>query len=291
MQQLWSPYIRVALDDILPPGHIFPERQIWDYEFLYVKQGTLTIEIEDIAYTGKSGDLFVLKPQKRHRIIVVGSEAVRQPHVHFDLVEKPDSPHVPVSFRTADQMNAHELAWFRPDELSGPETQLPNLISLSAPSQFEQLLFAIIDEFRIKSAYSALRMKGLLLELVAYALRETERQQFTLSSKRLELLDNVKHYLQKQLFRPVTLDELSAHFHLNKRYLIGLFRQAFGQTPIQYHQQLRMEQAKTMLKFTMQSIQEIADTLGYPSIHMFSRAFKNSVGCSPSSYRANFHSL
>jgi transcriptional regulator GlxA family with amidase domain len=48
---------------------------------------------------------------------------------------------------------------------------------------------------------------------------------------------------------------------------------------------MRIERARSLLKHSRLSVQDISDTLGYPSIHAFSRAFKNKEGRSPSAYR------
>lgn len=57
-------------------------------------------------------------------------------------------------------------------------------------------------------------------------------------------------------------------------------------TPMQYLHQLRMNAARSYLRKTELSIQEIAGASGYPSIHYFSRMFKQTFGISPSEWRA-----
>ncbi len=63
------------------------------------------------------------------------------------------------------------------------------------------------------------------------------------------------------------------------------FRRRFGISPHTLLQRLRVERAKYLLLNTTQSIKEIADRLGYPRQHEFTRSFHNATGKSPSLWR------
>ncbi|GGD46570.1 AraC family transcriptional regulator [Paenibacillus nasutitermitis] len=284
LEQL-SPYIRVAMDSWLGTD-TFIERVIWDYELLFLKEGKLEVTVENNVYAGEAGDVFLFKPRQPHTIRVLGGQPARQPHVHFDLTESFDSPDIWVSFKTLEQMSPAESNWFRPDLLSGPDWKLPSRIRLPGLLTFEELLFAIIREFEMKMPFHRIRLKGLMLELLAFLLRETQLEENLREPGHLALLLEIQHYLNLHAGRELILDELSEQFHMNKRYLISLFKQAFQITPMQYHQQMRLDRAKNLLRHSKMTMQQIADSLGYPSIHGFSRAFKNKEGCSPSAYRA-----
>ncbi|MBR3941740.1 MAG: helix-turn-helix transcriptional regulator, partial [Clostridia bacterium] len=53
---------------------------------------------------------------------------------------------------------------------------------------------------------------------------------------------------------------------------------------IAYTHNIRIEKAKEMLKSDYGTISDIAQSVGYPSIYDFSRAFKKHTGISPSKY-------
>ncbi|WP_458786466.1 helix-turn-helix domain-containing protein [Vallitalea sediminicola] len=61
--------------------------------------------------------------------------------------------------------------------------------------------------------------------------------------------------------------------------------ETYGMTPIHFHQFIRIERAKEMIKLTDYSLTEIADIFGFSSIHSFSRTFKKIDGVTPSYYR------
>jgi transcriptional regulator GlxA family with amidase domain len=67
------------------------------------------------------------------------------------------------------------------------------------------------------------------------------------------------------------------------------FRKAFkritGESPNQYHLNLRLERAKSLLTTTVLNINEIAYQTGFESAFYFSKLFKKKNGVSPNAFR------
>ncbi|WP_189029750.1 helix-turn-helix domain-containing protein [Paenibacillus albidus] len=61
---------------------------------------------------------------------------------------------------------------------------------------------------------------------------------------------------------------------ISKHYMVRLFHQAFGISPIQYHQLMLAHAARHMIQFIDDPLTVIAENLGFSSIHAFSRFFK-----------------
>ncbi|NBD26403.1 helix-turn-helix transcriptional regulator [Paenibacillus glycinis] len=281
-----SPFVRVAMDSVLDASWKLDERVLWDYELLYLMEGQLSVTVEGEVHHGSPGDYFFFKPGQRHSIRVIGETRIRQPHVHFDLTALPDSTEVGVSFKPLEQMNAKERGWFRTNELNDRPYYVPNRFRPIDPLPLEQALFELIREFETKPPFYELRMKSCLLAILSQIMREQWWGSQTKNDGQLEMLAEVRSYIDHNAHRSVQLDELAERFHLSKFYIIHLFKQVFQLTPIQYHQRIRMEKAKNMIQYTFLPMQEIAEQLGYSTIHAFSRAFKTYAGCSPSDYRA-----
>ena len=76
--------------------------------------------------------------------------------------------------------------------------------------------------------------------------------------------------------------------------LAGMSRSTFvrqvarlvGVTPREYVQQIRLEEAATLLRTSSAPVKAIAADLGFQSRSHFSRAFRNQFGADPSAYRA-----
>lgn len=280
-----SPYIRVAIDSVINPPWKLDERVIFDYELLYIKDGEVEITIEDRCYKGKQGDIFLFKPKISHSIRLTGDSCFRQPHIHFDLFYRPDSPQVKVSFKPQDKMSREELGQFREDAASGPLMSLPEKIFVRNIRYFEEMLFDIIKENKARSPYFELNMKGLFLRLWTYLLRENDFLSNPSVFSRLGELENIKGYLNGNIDREVTLDELSRAFNISRFHLSRLFKRVYGVTPIRYNQMLRIEKARELIQYGNLSLTDISDALGFSSINAFSRAFRNMEGVPPSFYR------
>jgi len=92
-------------------------------------------------------------------------------------------------------------------------------------------------------------------------------------------------YMYKRLHQTLTLEELAAEFDFSKSYINAIFRSCTQHTPIDFFIQLKMQEACKLLKSTDLGVNEIAFQLGYSDPYYFSRAFKKTLGISPSAYR------
>jgi transcriptional regulator GlxA family with amidase domain len=82
---------------------------------------------------------------------------------------------------------------------------------------------------------------------------------------------------------PVQL--MAARSGLSERTFLRRFRRATGQSPVEYIQTLRIEEAKQMLEATDDPIEDIAAEVGYAEPSSFRSAFRRRVGLSASVYR------
>lgn len=57
-----------------------------------------------------------------------------------------------------------------------------------------------------------------------------------------------------------------------------------------YYAELKIIEAKKLLREEKYSVTQIADMLGYSSVHTFSRAFRNVEGFSPTDYLGSLQS-
>ena len=95
----------------------------------------------------------------------------------------------------------------------------------------------------------------------------------------------VKNYLMEHFTQKISLDELSEMFYVNKYYLTRIFKEQFGVSINTYQSQLKITRAKQLLRFTDQTLEEIAENCGIDDPNYFSRFFKKVEGMSPSAYR------
>ena len=107
---------------------------------------------------------------------------------------------------------------------------------------------------------------------------------FHINSKKQNLSD-VKSFLDINYKEKITLEMLSEKFFINKFYLTRIFKEQFGITINSYIIQLRITEAKHMLRFSDKTVEEIGIECGIGPVHYFSRVFKRIEGISPNEYR------
>lgn len=280
-----SPYIRTALDSIIDTPWSLRERVIFDYELLYVKEGEALITVEDDSYTARAGDVFLFKPKQKHSISASGKTPFRQPHIHFDLFYRQDSPQVRISFKPLEQMTVSDMDLFREDVTGAGIFELPNKLSIGNIKYLEQCIFEIVEEFQGKKPFYEFIVKGLFIRLWTYIIRENFWNKNPVVLSNIDELNRVKDYLTFHINREISMDELAGEFRISKYHLNRLFKKAFGVAPIHYHQAARMEKAKEAILYRGTSLTDIAEIFGFSSINAFSRAFKNAEGVPPSFYR------
>lgn len=99
------------------------------------------------------------------------------------------------------------------------------------------------------------------------------------------ILSHAVWYLQKNYREDVQVSDLAAHCHCSVSTISHLFKKQMGQSIPAYLQQLRLENARRLLRETTLSVGQISDTLGFCNPYYFCSVFRQSTGSSPSVWR------
>lgn len=100
-----------------------------------------------------------------------------------------------------------------------------------------------------------------------------------------ETIIKVQEWIQDNYSAPVQVVDIAARFKLSVRSLNRRFKSATNTTPLQYLQDLRISQAKDLLKQSNLVISEVADQVGYQDASHFSGLFKRLNAVTPNEYR------
>ena len=85
---------------------------------------------------------------------------------------------------------------------------------------------------------------------------------------------------------PLDVPAVAAIAHVSAAHFIRSFRAVFGETPHRYLQRRRVERSMFLLRESDRSVTDICLDVGFTSLGTFSRTFREIVGVSPSTYRA-----
>jgi len=100
-----------------------------------------------------------------------------------------------------------------------------------------------------------------------------------------KLLNDILFYLNEHYMNNLVLDEIAKEMNYSKSYLCHYFQQKRHMTIMFYVQNLRITQAKKLLREGKFSITEIAFQVGFNDSNYFSSCFKKATGISPLEYR------
>ena len=98
-------------------------------------------------------------------------------------------------------------------------------------------------------------------------------------------IDRVIDHLRANLDRPVKLGELARVACFSEFHFHRIFRAVSGETLNTFTNRLRLEKAARLLRYSGQSLTDIALDCGFSSSATFSRAFRAGYDTSPSQFR------
>src|SRR3984885_7499543 len=98
-------------------------------------------------------------------------------------------------------------------------------------------------------------------------------------------INRVIDYLRRNLDRPVKLAELASVACFSEFHFHRIFRAVSGETLNNFTNRLRLEKAARLLRYSDQSLTDIALDCGFSSSATFSRTFRCGYDTSPSQFR------
>ena len=153
-----------------------------------------------------------------------------------------------------------------------PPYDVPNVTDMkkreNAPFGADQMIRTLLEQFLI-------RLVRATDEQVSPATPQQERK---------SLVDDAKRYIKENLTSHVSVGELCLIFNTNKTTLHRAFKEQTGDTVVHYINRRRTRLAKQLIATGDKTMTEIADTLGFSSVHYFSRTFTQYEGLSPTAY-------
>jgi AraC family transcriptional regulator len=117
--------------------------------------------------------------------------------------------------------------------------------------------------------------------LVTYCSIELPDATLTGSKLSKTAIRAVRDYIEANLCRQISLEDLAALAHLSPFYFARCFKATMGLAPHQYVIARRMELAKRLLLTTRLNVSEIAWAIGYENISHFRRLFALHIGVTP----------
>ncbi|WP_238649454.1 response regulator [Paenibacillus piscarius] len=101
------------------------------------------------------------------------------------------------------------------------------------------------------------------------------------------VIDRICLYIEENLDQDLSLVRLADVIHFNPSYLSRLFKQERGINLSEYIEELRVRQAKELLRQGELKVAEVGSQIGYVTPQSFTRVFKKWTGTTPQEYRTD----
>ena len=266
----------------------FPGESHDFWEFLCVDKGEVNVLAGEKFHTLKKGDIIFHKPNEFHD---VNSNGLIAPNL------------VVMSFScTSPVMSFFEEKVL---QISEPERLLLAQIIQEAKYVFtgrmddpyqEELILSESPRFAGEQLIR-LYLEQLLIQLVRrYMVRPDQplNPNIVKSIKQKadgELFSQVQEYMEAHICETLTIEQLCRSNSIGRSQLQKLFRTRTGYGAIEYFSRMKVDLAKQMIRENHYNFTQIADALGFSSIHYFSRQFKRITGMTPSEYASSIKAL
>ena len=153
----------------------------------------------------------------------------------------------------------------------------------------------IPDKFRALVAASVYKDESTAIDQLSAFMglaAEYMRQYGNVSVKQKNLMEDIVAYIGTNFSDPtLTPDSLAEHFGLSRTALYRLFSEKLGTSPKKHINNIRIENACTILHRNDRQIKEIALSVGFNNPLYFSKVFKERNGVSPSEYTEYFKNV
>lgn len=94
-----------------------------------------------------------------------------------------------------------------------------------------------------------------------------------------------REYVEAHSEEKFSLQEMADALFVNGSYLLRVFKANTGHTLLWYHNYIRCDRAKALLRNENMSISQVGEQVGFVSSAHFSHVFKKMTGMTPSDYR------
>jgi transcriptional regulator GlxA family with amidase domain len=164
-----------------------------------------------------------------------------------------------------------------------------NVITSGAATSFNDLVMYLIE------LYCGYEVAVLSSKILAIDLKRRTQLPYTIFSGQKSHNDRqvlqIQHLIESDHHRNWTSESMAKRAGMSLRNFDRRFRKATGEAPSTYLQRLRVEKAKRLLETTNDTVEQIADKVGYEDSRSFRRLFYKYTALSPKSYRMKYGNL
>ena len=261
---------RIALTDAFDASPVLQKDKSL-YKFIWVQDGTLSIEIDHIPMTLEKNEIICLSA------------------LHHILIEEINCEYLTLLF------NSNFYCIFGHDKevscngflFNGTSNIMRLQLSESQADILAEITNRLSKEYQIKDNLQEEMLRTLLKRFIITCTR-IAREKFSVSHEKEKSFDIVRQYyvlVDSHFKEKKMVQDYADMLHRSPKTLSNLFMSYGLPSPLRIiHERVEAE-AKRLLLYSSKSAKEIAEILGFEDISAFSRFFKNMTGESITDYK------
>lgn len=247
-------------------------------EMMYVHSGTVTSIINGEKIILAQGDICLLDPNVPHTILETSEQDIL---INFLMSKRY------FSTTMLNRLSSNSIIFnFLIDSLSNMQQQQKYLI-FNCQENFilQEIIENILCEYFDPSICSTDVIDAYMVIVFSKLLQTFQKQNATSNKdNKITHLASILQYIEEK-HGLCTLQSVAKHYGFNADYLSRLIKKQLGKNFKDLVQELRFNKARTLLRTTSLSIEEIANQVGYHNIGFFYQKFSALYELSPKQYR------
>ena len=265
----------------------FPGESHDFWELVCVDRGEIDALAGDRRLTLKKGNILFHKPNEFHNVLTNGKVSPSLVVIGFEC-------HSPAIKSFEDQLMSVQDT--EKELLAQIIVEARNTFSgrLDDPYQ-EELIFnsepLTFGSAQLISHYLEQLMIHLYRRYFSYSLPVRSSRFLAEASSGNDTYNRIVRYMEEHLGERMTIDRICRDNLVGRSQLQKLLRDTKGCGVIEFFSMMKIDTAKQMIRDNQLNFTQIADRLGYNSIHYFSRQFKQITTMTPSEYATSIRLL
>ena len=268
----FNPFVRYITKRTKHSEHTdYPEFiYAYDHRLFFVTVGKITFYVNDEKYILSENEAIILPPATPYKLEFPDNFEFFLVNFDFIFENETEIPNPP---QNKDN--------FKPDMIFSKATShlFPVILRCDTESHlvFETMLNAYIKKTMLYRELISAELKRLIIKSMI----------FTKYDKSPDLIKDILNYLNKNYKNNITLLDIANKFSYHPNYINRIFKKYNGKTIHSYLNELRLAEAKQLLRSTNLSVSKICELCGFESYSYFIKNFRTYIGISPLKYRKN----
>lgn len=150
--------------------------------------------------------------------------------------------------------------------------------------ELKEIVFSMLKHTQ-STASNLYYLQGRLYDFFSVLTRDVVIDSYEDTTKESIYVQDAIAYIRNNYSKGVNVSDIAEYLNINRSYLYTMFKDSLDLSPKEFLTKFRVSRAKEQLTLTDLSVEYIAYSCGYKNSLVFTKAFKQEIGMTPSKYR------